>query len=123
VSQRSVTGGPAGRIPEAAFEHGPFSARFHAAAEIIGRRWTGAILFALHHGLDRFTDLKEAIPGLSARLLTERLRELEADGIVSRTVETGAGVPRYRLTEKGDELRPVLIALNRWANHWGETGR
>ena len=107
-------------LPPGALESGPFNARFHAAAEIVGRRWTGAILFALHHGLDRFTDIKRAVPGLSARMLTERLRELEAAGVLERTERSSAGGTRYRLTPKGDDLRPVLIALNRWALRWDE---
>ena len=109
------------QLASAAAEQGPFSPRFHHAAEVVGRRWTGAILFALHHGLDRFTDIKEAVPGLSARLLTERLRQLEAEGIVERHAGP-PGTPRYSLTPKGDDLRPVLIALNRWALRWDGTG-
>jgi DNA-binding HxlR family transcriptional regulator len=110
--------GVGGRLPPVALEEGPFSARFHHAAEIVGRRWTGAVLYALHHGLDRFTDLRNAVPGLSSRLLTERLRELESEGIVERTDGPAPGGGRYRLTAKGDDLRPVLIAVNRWAHRW-----
>ncbi len=101
---------------ERALAEGPFSAPFHAAAELVGRRWTGAILFALHHGLVRFGTLQEAVPGISARLLTERLRQLEEAGIVAR--DASGARPRYRLTPEGDELRPVLMALNTWAQRW-----
>jgi len=109
---------PTDRLLGAARTRGPFSPRFHAASELVGRRWTGAILFALHHGLDRFTDIKQAVPGLSARLLTERLRQLEEARVVDRVVAADGGGTRYRLTPKGDDLRPVLIALNRWADRW-----
>ena len=86
----------------------------------MGRRWTGAILFALAHGIHRFSDLEAVIPGLSARLLTERLRELERAGIVEREVRAGGARWSYRLTPKGDALRPVLMALNRWAVDWSD---
>ena len=105
-------------ISQDAQDNGPFSPTFHSAAEIVGRRWTGAILYALHHGLTRFTDLEAAIPGLSARMLTERLRQLEDEGIVERVSDSSGGWARYGLTAKGDDLRPVLMALNRWAQRW-----
>ncbi len=115
-------GGWSDQLASTAVEQGPFSPRFHAAAEVVGRRWTGAILFALHHGLDRFTDIKEAVPGLSARMLTERLRQLEEEGIIERHTAATTGGHRYGLTPKGDDLRPVLIALNRWALRWDGPG-
>jgi DNA-binding HxlR family transcriptional regulator len=104
---------------KAALERGPFSPSFHAASELIGRRWNGAILYSLFHGLNRFSDLENAIPGMSARMLSERLKELEAAGILKRTVipETPVRV-EYSLTEKGEALRPIFIAVNHWANQW-----
>jgi DNA-binding HxlR family transcriptional regulator len=109
---------PVADIPVHAWTKGPFSPLFHKAAELVGRRWTGAVLFALAHGLNRFSELEAAIPGVSARLLTERLRELEVAGVVER-VPRGSGARRsYQLTEKGDALRPVLMALNDWAVAW-----
>ena len=97
---------------------GPFSQAFHEAAELVGRRWTGAILYALAHGTHRFSELKRTVPGLSARMLTERLRELESAGLIARVANEGGARSHYVLTAKGDELRPVLIALNRWAVRW-----
>jgi len=108
-------------VPERARTEGPFSAVFHEAAELVGRRWTGAILFALAHGIHRFSDLEATIPGLSARLLTERLRELERMNIVERAIRDGGIRWSYRLTAKGDALRPVLMALNRWAVDWSDS--
>ena len=105
-------------IPDLARTEGPFSVVFHEAAELVGRRWTGAILFALAHGIDRFSELEDAIPGLSARLLTERLRELEDVDVVKRVRQESGTRWSYRLTTKGDALRPVLIALNHWAVTW-----
>src|ERR687883_550161 len=71
-------------------------ARFHHAVELIGRRWSGAILSVMLRGPQCFNEMLAAVPGLSDRLLTERLRELESEGLVRRTVLPGprAGVPR-----------------------------
>ena len=106
-------------ISSDAFKDGPFSQAFHAATELIGKRWTGAILYSLFHGLTRFSDLETAIPGLSARMLSERLKELEMQGVVRREVipETPVRI-EYTLTEKGNTLRPIMIAINQWASHW-----
>ncbi len=92
---------------------------FHAAIELIGRRWTGAIVFALTDGPLRFGELVKAVPGLSDRLLSKRLRELEREGLVERQVEPGSPVRvTYSLTEAGAELRPALEELKTWANRW-----
>ena len=92
---------------------------FHRAVELIGRRWTGAIVRALLAGVCRFSDLTESIPELSDRMLSERLKELEAEGIVTRTVipETPVRI-EYRLTAKGRALEPVLDAIGAWAGDW-----
>ncbi|TAJ21584.1 MAG: transcriptional regulator [Dehalococcoidia bacterium] len=97
----------------------PFCPRYHHAIEVIGRRWTGAILRALLAGHTRFTDIAQTIPGLSDRLLSERLKELEAEEIVVRTVhpETPVRV-EYRLTARGEALAPVIQALANWSEHW-----
>ncbi len=92
---------------------------YHRAIELIGRRWTGAILRVLLSGQTRFSDITTAIPGLSDRLLSERLKELEAEGIVTRTVipETPVRI-EYRLTEKGRALSHVIDAVSEWAGEW-----
>ena len=95
---------------------------FHAAIELIGKRWTGAIISALTEGPLRFADLARAVPGLSDRLLSQRLRELEVEGLVEREVESGTPVRvTYSLTEKGAELRPVIGELKQWARRWNRT--
>lgn len=101
--------------------HGPVCDRFHQAIELIGRRWTGAIISAMLHGATRFCEIREAIPGISDRLLAERLKELEDEGIVGRTV-TDARPPQvaYGLTEKGRALEPALDAVGSWAEFWIE---
>ncbi len=103
--------------------HGPvessFCPRFHHAVELIGRRWSGAILRAMLGGVTRFTDLTQAIPGLSDRMLSERLKELEAEGIVHRLVfaETPVRI-EYQVTEKGRALADVVSAIGTWAEEW-----
>ena len=95
--------------------------KFHCAVELVGRRWTGAILSAMLMGATRFTDIIHAVPGLSDRLLSERLKELESTGIVTRLVHPETPVRiEYRLTEKGDELHSVISALSSWADAWIE---
>lgn len=94
--------------------------RFHGAIELIGRRWTGAIIYALMQEPRRFCEFKGAIPELSDRLLTERLKELEAEGLVAREVGVGRPIQVvYRLTPKGAALEPVLRAVGAWASEWG----
>jgi DNA-binding HxlR family transcriptional regulator len=92
---------------------------FHDAIELIGKRWTGAIVFALTDGPLRFGELVKAVPGLSDRLLSRRLRELEREGLVERRVEEGSPVRvTYSLTEAGAELRPAIAELKSWARRW-----
>src|SRR5688500_20227879 len=84
---------------------------FHRAVELIGRRWTGAIVRALLAGASRFSELTESIPELSDRMLSERLKELEAERIVARTVIPATPDRiEYHRTEKGRALAPVLAA-------------
>ena len=92
---------------------------FHAAIELIGRRWTGAILWALAARPHYFADLASAVPGLSDRLLSARLRELEAEGLVERSVHDGTPARvSYALTAKGRSLAPALQELRSWAKRW-----
>lgn len=103
-------------------EHPPLSAycpMFQAAVELIGRRWTGAIVRALLTGSNRFGEILARVPGLSDRLLSERLRELEGAGIVRRTVYPEVPVRiEYELTEKGLELETIVATISDWADKW-----
>ena len=93
--------------------------KFQAAVELIGRRWSGAIVRALIAGSVRFGDVLHRVPGLSDRLLSERLRELETEGIVVRTVFPEIPVRiEYHLTEKGLELERIIAAVDEWAGKW-----
>jgi DNA-binding HxlR family transcriptional regulator len=92
---------------------------YHEAVELVGRRWTGAILRVLMDGPLRFSEVAQAVPELSDRLLSERMKELEARGIVERTVHPGPPVRvEYSLSQMGRELEPALSELQRWAKRW-----
>ena len=100
-------------------EISPFCPRFQRGMEVIGRRWTGAIVRALMTGSRRFNEIADTVPGISDRLLSERLKELEAEDIVERSVVPSTPVRvDYRLTAKGRELVPVFEALAAWAERW-----
>src|SRR6476469_3734128 len=94
-------------------------ARFHRASELIGRRWTGAIIFVLLRSSCRFAALRDAIPDITDRMLSDRLQELEAEGIVARTVVPDTPVRvEYSLTKKGRALTTAIDAIADWAHKW-----
>lgn len=96
---------------------------FQTAVELVGKRWTGAILTALREGPLRYMQLALAVPGVSERLLSERLKELEAAGIVLRRVLPGPPVGvEYALTEAGHDLDETMDAITAWARRWIDTG-
>ena len=94
--------------------------RYHEAVELVGKRWTGAILYVLlHGGRLRFTEIANAVPDLSDRLLSERMKELEQRKIVERHVSDGTPTKVcYELTEKGRQLAPAMAELKVWADRW-----
>lgn len=97
----------------------PFCSQFHRAVELIGGRWTGAIINALMAGRARYAELRSAVTDISDRMLSERLRELEAEEIVVRHVTTDSPVRvEYELTEKGRALEKALRAIGAWAAEW-----
>jgi DNA-binding HxlR family transcriptional regulator len=93
---------------------------FHEAVELVGRRWTGAILDVLLQGAPmRFSQIGQAVPELSDRLLSERLKDLETRGVVYREVEPGPPARvRYGLTDMGRSLEPALAELKAWGRRW-----
>ncbi len=120
---RSEQGGSASHeVDGAGTEPKHVCPHFHAAVELIGRRWAGAILYSLaDDGPMRFAEVKEAVPGMSDRLLSTRLKELETAGLVRREVHAGHRVRvTYGLTRKGDSLKPVMGAMRDWARRWHE---
>jgi DNA-binding HxlR family transcriptional regulator len=97
----------------------PFCSAYTRAIEIIGRRWTGAILRSLLAGSTRYSEILGDVPGLSDRLLSERLKELESEGIVQRHVTPTTPVRiEYTLTEKGESLGGVVRAVAQWVEAW-----
>jgi DNA-binding HxlR family transcriptional regulator len=100
--------------------HPPCCPLYHEAIELIGRRWTGAIVSVLIHRTTlRFGEIADSVPELSDRLLSERMKELEARGVVIRTVHNGRPVRvEYELTEMGRELAPAVRELEQWARRW-----
>ena len=113
-----VTGGDADHIESA---EPPVSVcpYYHQAVEMLGKRWTGAIVHALLRGPMRFSALAQAVPQISDRLLSIRLKELEAAGVVARRVWDASPVRvEYELTPKGRALEPVVRSLRQWAREW-----
>ena len=93
--------------------------RFHRASELIGRRWTGAIIFVLLKSRCRFATLRDAIPDITDRMLSDRLQELEQEGILERTVIPDTPVRvEYALTKKGRALAAAVDAIADWAHKW-----
>jgi DNA-binding HxlR family transcriptional regulator len=107
------------KVEPAEHESPQVCAKFHHAVELIGRRWSGAIISSMIAQPRCFNEFLAAVPGLSDRLLTERLRELEKEGLVRRTVIAGPPVRvSYELTDSGKDLEPAIEALGKWAEKW-----
>ena len=86
---------------------------------LLGKRWSVTVVAVLSDGTSRFNGIRQAVPGISPKLLSERLRELEAAGVLERRVVASTPVSiEYVLTPKGRALRDVVDALQRWADDW-----
>jgi DNA-binding HxlR family transcriptional regulator len=93
--------------------------RFQSSVELIGKRWSSGIMLAIARGAHRFTEIIAAVPGLSDRLLAQRIKELEAAGMLERSVISSTPVQvRYRLTDRGADLLASLQPLMAWAQRW-----
>ncbi|QAA30604.1 MULTISPECIES: winged helix-turn-helix transcriptional regulator [Clostridium] len=93
--------------------------KFEAAFSLLGKRWTGLIIRTLLSGPKRFSDISETIPNMSARMLTERFKELEKEGIILRNVYPEIPVRiEYELTEKGRDLGTAMDEIQKWAEKW-----
>lgn len=106
---------PAAGPPEKGFPESPHCEDFQATIELIGKKWTAAILRTLFAGCSRFSEIAAAVPGLSNRLLSERLEELQAAGLVTARVGSR---PVYSLSDKGHDLRGVLAEIDVWNRAW-----
>ncbi|KKK36837.1 hypothetical protein WQ57_17275 [Mesobacillus campisalis] len=87
---------------------------FHGTIEFIGKRWMGIIIYQLLNGPKRFSELTENIPGISDRLLTERLRELEKEGLIIKAMIPSQKKAHYELTPAGRELETVISSILNW---------
>jgi DNA-binding HxlR family transcriptional regulator len=97
----------------------PCCSLYHRAVELVGKRWTGAILLVLMDGPLRFSEIGQLVPEVSDRLLSERLKELENEDMVERHVIDDSPVRvEYGLTDKGRALEPILRELKSWAKNW-----
>jgi DNA-binding HxlR family transcriptional regulator len=101
--------------------------RFEKAMELLSKRWVALIVFQLLSGPQRFTDIESSLPNLSGKVLSDRLKELESEGLVRRDVypETPVRI-EYSLTEKGRDLSPLFEHVMNWAHQWiepSEAGR
>jgi DNA-binding HxlR family transcriptional regulator len=95
---------------------GPCNAITHVFT-LLGKRWSGLIIATLLDGPARFSQLVQLVPGVSERMLSERLSELATAGLITREVDEGPPVNvRYRLTRRGEALRPALAELERWGH-------
>ncbi|HVB75796.1 MAG TPA: helix-turn-helix domain-containing protein [Ktedonobacteraceae bacterium] len=93
--------------------------RYEQAIQLLGKRWTGLILDTLMEGPQRFCEMTATVEGLSDRVLSDRLRELESEGVIERIVYPQIPVRvEYSLTEKGHDLRPVVQAIHDWSQKW-----
>lgn len=93
--------------------------RFETAFSVLGKRWNGLIIYSLMSGPKRFKDISHIIPSMSDKMLSERMKDLENEGILVRHVypETPVRI-EYELTEKGKALQPVMDQVQNWAEHW-----
>jgi Predicted transcriptional regulators len=93
--------------------------RFEKAVGILSKRWVSLIVFQLLNGPSRFCALEASLPNISGRLLSERLKELEQEGIVRREVYPEMPVRiEYSLTDKGRALAPILAEIGTWSSNW-----
>jgi DNA-binding HxlR family transcriptional regulator len=91
------------------------------AFDLLGRKWSGLIIRELSDGPRFYRELEKGIPNVSARMLSERVKELETEGVVTRTVQPGSPIRVvYELTEKGRALIPVMQGIESWARAWSE---
>ncbi|KKX53598.1 MULTISPECIES: helix-turn-helix domain-containing protein [Brevibacillus] len=93
--------------------------KYEGAINILGKRWTGLIINVLLRGAVRFKDIREMVPHMSDKMLSERLKELEEQGILERKVYPEIPVRiEYELTDKGKDLRPVIDSIHEWGQKW-----
>jgi DNA-binding HxlR family transcriptional regulator len=102
-------------------EHGPMCSQFEKAIELLSKRWVAFIIYQMLPGPQRFTHIDHSLPNLSGKVLSDRLKELEQEGLVKRDVYPEIPVRiEYSLTEKGRALTPLFVDIANWASQWIE---
>lgn len=93
--------------------------KYEKLSSFLGKRWTGLIIRVLLEGEFRFSEILDSVPGLSSRLLTERLKEMEDMGLILREVRNEYPIKvEYTLTEKGRSLEPIITEMQHYADRW-----
>lgn len=99
----------------------PICSRFEKAIELLSKRWVALIVYQLLAGPQRFTQIDQSLPNLSGKVLSDRLKELEQEGLIQRDVYPEIPVRiEYSLTEKGRALSPLFVDIASWAEQWVE---
>ncbi|WP_151733950.1 winged helix-turn-helix transcriptional regulator ['Paenibacillus yunnanensis' Narsing Rao et al. 2020] len=95
--------------------------RFERAVDVLSKRWVALIVFVLMQGPRRFGEIEGCLKSLSGKVLSDRLKEMEQEGIIQRTVypETPVRI-EYSLTDKGNALAPILGEISNWSSEWIE---
>ncbi len=97
--------------------------RFEKAVDMLSKRWVALIVFVLMKGPRRFGEIESCLSNLSGKVLSDRLKEMENEGIIERTVYPEMPVRiEYSLTSKGNALAPILGEIGNWSTDWIETG-
>jgi DNA-binding HxlR family transcriptional regulator len=93
--------------------------RFEKATELLSKRWVSLIVYTLISGPRRFSEIEDSLSNLSGKMLSERLKELEIEGIIKREVfpETPVRI-EYSLTDKGQALGPIFGEIAKWSSEW-----
>jgi DNA-binding HxlR family transcriptional regulator len=98
--------------------------RFQGSIEFVGKRWSSGILLAITRGHTRFSEIIAAVPGLSDRLLSQRVKELEHEGVLERIVIPTTPVQiSYQLTERGADLMRSLQSIAEWGQRWSDSSK
>lgn len=93
--------------------------KYESATDLLGKKWTALIIRVLLGGPKRFKEIKEQIPEMSDKMLTDRMKELEALGVLTRSVYPEMPVRiEYELTDKGRDLEDVILSIQSWGERW-----
>ena len=93
--------------------------KVESSLNMLGKKWVGLIIYTLMSGPKKFSDMEKFIPGLSSRLLNERLKELEKLGVIKKTIYSESAIRiEYEITRKGLDLESTFKNIGEWADKW-----